>query len=461
MKTYNEFLQSKLQLEASGGLEPLWLPEFLFDFQRFLVDWALRKGRAALYADTGLGKTPMQLVWAENIVRHTNLPVLVLTPLAVTNQTVREGAKFGIEVRRSPDGEVHPGINVTNYERLHYYHATEFAGIVCDESGILKSFTGETRKAITEFCRVIPYRLLCTATPAPNDFFELGTSSEALGYLGFMDMLARFFKNARNNASMNAGYGRHGGAGGSPQWRFRGHAEKPFWRWVCSWARALQKPSQLGFEDGRFNLPPLVETEYVVRANKTREGFLFSVPAVGLDEEREERRRTLTERCELMATLVNGTAQPAVCWCHLNDEADRAERLIPDAVQVSGRDSDDEKEAKFEAFTTGQTRVLVTKPKIGAWGMNWQHCAHMVTFTGHSFEQHYQSIRRFWRFGQTREVRVDHILSDGEQRVLANLKRKMSQAETLFAKLAQHISDEMHIARGRAFTVDERIPSWL
>jgi hypothetical protein len=331
---------------------------------------------------------------------------------------------------------------------------------VCDESAILKSFGGETRKAITEFMRVIPYRLLCTATPSPNDYFELGTSSEALGYLGFMDMLARFFKNARNNASMNAGYGRHGG-GSQPQWRFRGHAEKPFWRWVCSWARALQKPSQLGFDDGPFNLPPLVEQEHIVRANRPREGFLFSIPAIGLDEEREERRRTLTERCEMAAALVNDTGKPAVCWGHLNDEADLMAKLIPDAVQVSGRDDDDSKEEKFEAFTTGKVRVMVTKPVIGAWGLNWQHCAHMVTFSGHSFEQYYQSIRRFWRFGQTHKVHVDHILSDGEQRVLANLKRKAKQAEKLFAELTEHITEEMSVARDRTFTVEERMPSWL
>lgn len=399
--------------------------------------------------------TPMQLVWAENVVRKTNRPVLILTPLAVASQTVREGEKFSIAAQRSPAGEVHPGINVVNYERLHYFTATDFSGVVCDESAILKSFTGETRAAVTEFMRQIPYRLLCTATPSPNDFHELGTSSEALGYLGFMDMLCRFFKNARNTASI----GRMNTS--APQWCFRGHAEKPFWRWVCSWARALQRPSQLGFDDGPFKLPPLVEQEHIVRAQKPREGFLFSVPAIGLAEEREERRRTIGERCEMAAALVNGTGRPAAVWCHLNDEADLCEQLIPDAVQVSGRDDDDTKEAKFEMFTTGKARVLVTKPKIGAWGMNWQHCAHMVTFTGHSFEQHYQSIRRFWRFGQKQSVHVDHILSDGEQRVVANLKRKAEQAEKLFAELTEHITDEMHVARDRTFTVTEQMPSWL
>lgn len=452
---YDKFLLGKAQIENSGGFEPIWIPDFLFDFQRDLVGWALRKGRAALFEDTGLGKTPQQLVWAENVVRKTNKPVLILTPLAVSGQTVREGEKFGIEVVRSRDGSVHHGINITNYQQLHRFNSTDFAGVVCDESGILKSFDGTTRKAITEFMRQIPYRLLCTATPSPNDYFELGTSSEALGYLGFMDMLVRFFKNARNNVAMRDCNG------GSTQWVFRGHAEKPFWRWVVSWARAVRMPSDMGYNDGGFKLPPLKENEHVVKAAKPREGFLFSIPAIGLDEEREERRRTLVERCEMAAALVNGTGQPAVCWGHLNDEADLMAKLIPDSVQVSGKDSDDSKEEKFEAFARGQVRVMVTKPIIGAWGLNWQHCAHTTAFAGHSFEQYYQSIRRFWRYGQKQEVVVDHILSDGEHRVLQNLHRKAEQANRLFSELTQHINEELAIARDRQFTQQERMPSWL
>lgn len=459
MSDYAAFLAGKVQSESNGGFEPVWMPDFLFPFQRELTTWALRKGRAALFEGCGMGKTPQQLVWAENVVRKTGGRVLVLTPLAVAAQTVQEGSKFGIEVRRSSGEAVRGGICVTNYERLHHFTATDFSGVVCDESGILKSFDGVTRRAISEFMRVVPYRLLCTATPSPNDYFELGTSSEALGYLGFVDMLNRFFKNDRNNSAMNSGFAKQGRT--APQWRFRGHAEKPFWRWVVSWARALEKPSDMGFDNGAFNLPPLTEREHIVKANKPREGFLFSVPAVGLAEEREERRRTIRERCELVASLVSDTGQPCVCWCHLNDEADLVEELIPDAVQVSGKDPDDEKEEKFTAFTNGKIRVLVTKPVIGAWGLNWQHCAHMTSFAGHSFEQYYQSVRRFWRFGQTREVVVDHVLSDGEDRVLANLQRKQRQAEKLFAELARHVSEELGISRDRQFTQEERMPSWL
>jgi len=456
---YAEFIGDKTQMDGGCGFEPLWLPDFLFDFQRSLVEWALRKGRAALFEDCGLGKTPQQLVWAENVVRKTNRPVLVLTPLAVSHQTIRESEKFGIEATRTRDGTVHSGINVTNYERLHYFDPSDFAAVVLDESSILKSFDGTTRKLVTDFMRTVPYRLLCTATAAPNDYVELGTSAEALGHLGFMDMLARFFKNNRNNSATVRAWASQGG--GQPQWRFKGHAERPFWRWVTSWARAIRKPSDLGFDDGRFRLPSLVEREHVIAASKPREGFLFSVPAVGLSEEREERRRTLAERCEKVAQVVDGS-DSSVSWCHLNAEGDMLAKVIRGAVQVSGRDSDDEKEEKFLAFASGEIRALVTKPVIGAWGLNWQHCAHMTTFSGHSFEQYYQSIRRLWRFGQTREVTVDLVLSDGEMRVSANLRRKAAQSEKMFAEITRHMQDELNIARDDTkYDTAEEVPAWL
>jgi hypothetical protein len=452
---YRAFVESKEHRASETGFAPEWMPDALFDFQRALVEWAQRKGRAAIFADCGLGKTPMQLTWAQNVVRRENRPVLVIAPLAVSAQTIREGAKFGIEVRRAGHADTCACVYVTNYERLHQVDVTAYAGVVCDESSILKAFDGETRRAVTTFLRKVPYRLLCTATAAPNDYVELGTSSEALGYLGFMDMLARFFQNNRNNSATNRVND------SAAQWRFRGHAERPFWRWVCSWARCLRRPSDLGFDDSRFALPELVEREHVVAASKLREGMLFAMPAVGLQEEREERRRTLRERCETAARLVADTGQPAVCWAHLNDEADLIERLVPDAVQVSGRDSDEEKEAKFEAFASGAARVLVTKPVIGAWGLNWQHCAHMVTFASHSFEQHYQSVRRFWRFGQERPVVVDHVISDGEGRVLKNLQRKAERADHMFAEIVRHMRDELVLAKPREFSMREELPSWL
>lgn len=453
--SYADFLERKTQLAHQDGFEPLWLPDWLFDFQSFLTAWAIRHGRGALLEDCGLGKTPQELVWAQNVQLHTQRPVLILTPLGVVSQFIREGEKFGIECARAKQGKARASIELANYERLHQLEPSDYAGVVCDEASVLKAFDGKTRAAVTRFLRKVPYRLLATATAAPNDFVELGTLSEALGNLGYIDMLTRFFKNARNNVSQNRDHGRQ------VQWRFRGHAEQPFWRWVCSWARSLRKPSDLGFDDSAFALPALQEREHVVKAKRLRDGLLFSLPAVGLGEEREERRRTLAERCEMAAELVNHTGRPAVAWCQLNDEGDLLERMIPDAVQVSGKDSDEAKEEKCEAFATGGARVLVTKPVIGAWGLNWQHCAHMTSFGSHSFEQYYQSVRRFWRFGQTRPVVVDHVLSEGEQYVIDNLRRKQRQADRLFAALIEHMRDELRIENAQAFPLEEKLPSWL
>lgn len=459
--TYAAFLERKSQLDGNHGFEPLWMPDWLFDFQRSLVEWALRKGRAAVFADCGLGKTPTQLVWAENVVRYTNRPVLVLTPLAVAAQTVQEGAKFGIEVRRTQNVSG-AGIYVTNYERLHHYDPADFAGVVCDESSCLKNFDGKTKAAVTEFMRTLPYRLLCTATAAPNDYVELGTSSEALGYLGHLDMLNRFFVN-QNNTSDTKGRWRGMSAPRAyeqKQWRFKGHAEQPFWRWVCSWARAIRKPSDLGFDDAKFALPDLVEREHIVKARAPREDPIFQFDR-GLAVQRKERRHTLEERCERAAKLVKKTGQPAVCWAHLNDEADRLEALIPDAVQVSGKDSDGSKEEKFTAFASGQARVMVIKPVVGAWGLNWQHCAHVVVFASYSFEQYYQCIRRCWRFGQKRPVVVDHVVSDGEGDVLAARQRKAAQTDVMFGELLRHMREGMGVARSAYGNKHEEVPPWL
>jgi hypothetical protein len=455
MTTYDEFLQGKLQGGADSGFAPVWMPPFLFDFQSALVEWAIRKGRAAILADCGLGKTPMELVWAENVVRYTGGKVLLLTALAVSPQIVMEAEKFGVRVTRSHDGTAHPGITVTNYERLHLFNPADFAGCVCDESSILKSFDGSRRQEITVFMRKIAYRLLATATAAPNDFIELGTSAEALGYMGYMDMLNRFFKNDLNNSAT----GRMRGE--VIKWRLKGHAELPFWRWVCSWARALRRPSDLGFDDSRFILPCLVEVEHLVEANQIAEGMLFALPAVGLKEQRDERRRTVQERCERVAELVNGTGQPALVWCHLNEEGDLLDKLIPDAVQVSGKDSDETKEDRMLAFAQGGARVLVTKPKIGAWGLNFQHCNHVTFFPSHSFEQYYQGVRRCWRFGQQREVTVDIVTTEGERGVLRNLQRKATQADKMFSNLVTEMAAAQGIATGTTFHKQMEVPTWL
>lgn len=453
---YNAYLASKSQSERGDGPRDCQLPSFLFDYQAHLVRWALERGRAALFADCGLGKTPMLLAWSDAICRHTNGNVLVLTPIAVAGQMVREAEKFGIEARRSFAGEVHRGITITNYERLHMFRPEDFAGVVCDESSILKNFNGARKGEITAFMRKVRYRLLDTATAAPNDFVELGTSSEALGYLGYMDMLNKFFKNDLNNSAS----GRMRGE--VIKWRLKGHAEGPFWRWVTSWARAMRKPSDLGFDDARLILPPLTQNEHIVEARTLADGMLFALPAAGLKEQREERRRTVEERCEKLAGLVSGTGQPALVWCHLNDEGDLLEEMLgADCVQVSGSDSDERKEEKFNAFSDGQARVLVTKPKIGAWGLNFQHCAHVAMFPSHSYEQYYQSIRRCWRFGQTRPVHVDIVASDGESGVLKNMTRKAEQADRMFANLVAEMNNAVSITRANNFTNKEVLPSWL
>jgi len=456
MTSYDQFLSGKTHVGAKHGFDPVFIPDKLFDFQTLLVDWAVRRGRCAIFADCGLGKTAMQLAWAENVVRKTCKPVLVLTPLAVAAQTIREGDKFGIECVRSHDGKFQSGarVVVTNYQRLHYFNKDDFAGVVCDESSILKNFDGATKSAVTDFMRKIPYRLLCTATAAPNDYIELGTSSEAIGELGFQDMLGRFFKKQGPTTSRSDEH-RAG------VYRFRGHAERDFWRWVCSWARAVRMPSDVGCENGRFILPEIITREHVVKAREKRDGMLFDLPAMSLEEQREERRRTIVERCELVSSLVSGTGKPAVVWCHLNDESKMLARMVNGAVEVSGDDADEEKEAAFESFASGETRVIITKPTIAGFGLNWQHCAHETFFPSHSFEQWYQAIRRCWRFGQANRVTIDVVASEGEAGVVSNLQRKADAAESMFQNLVSLINDELRIEHSKTGQIKTQLPKWL
>ena len=468
MTPYAAFLDAKTQAHSDSGFAPVWMPEFLFDFQAALVEWSIRKGRAAIFADCGLGKTPMQLVWAENVARHTNRRVLIVTPLAVAWQTIEEADKFGMEAHYSKDGRLPTsGLVVTNYERLHLFDSGDFAGLVCDESSAIKSFDGVRRAEVTDFARKMNYRLLATATAAPNDYIELGTSSEALGYLGHMDMLGRFFVNDDHTQQARVRQFRWktkekqaAFIEGRSGFRFKGHAEEAFWRWVASWARAMRRPSDLGFSDDGFSLPPLRHRLHVVQSNSKPEGVLFDLPAIGIREEREELRRTLVERCETTASLV-GHDEPAVVWCHLNEEGDRLARLIPGAVQVSGSDPVDAKEEAFHAFSKGDIRVLVTKPRIGGFGLNWQHVAHMTFFPSHSYEQYYQAVRRSWRFGQKREVLVDVVTTEGGRNALENLQRKADQADRMFDRLVRHMGDALHIQRAVEHTTKVEVPSWL
>lgn len=477
MTAYEQFLASKTHSGRPTGFPVKSLPDWLFDFQQSLVEWSLWRGRAAMFADCGMGKTPMQLVWSDAILRHANKNVLILTPLAVGPQTVKEGQKFGITAIRSRDGALpsSPGIVVTNYEQLHKFSPSDFVGVVCDESSILKHFSGATQKQVTRFLAKVPYRLLCTATAAPNDYIELGTSSEALGELGYSDMLTRFFIQSENLPHRmqevkdwrTSQQGNHFAklayrvSQQINQWRLKGHAEMHFWRWVCSWARACRKPSDLGaFDDARFVLPELNERDHIFEPKRPADGMLFTVPAFGLKEERDERRRTLTERCEYVAELVKHD-EPAVVWCHLNAEGDLLHKLMPNAVQVKGANTDDEKEEAYRSFQSGETRVLIIKPKIGAFGLNWQHCAHVVTFATHSYEQYYQAVRRCWRFGQTRPVTVDVVATVGEQNVRDNMRHKAEQASKMFDHLVSHMHDAMTVKAAHYEVAKVEVPTWL
>jgi hypothetical protein len=464
MSDYAQFLEAKSQSRNDYGFDPGSLPTFLFDFQADLVTWALRKGRSAILADCGLGKGPMALVWADRVARHTGKSVLILTPLAVAFQMQTEAEKFGIDAKRSVAGEITARIVILNYERLSYVSPDQFGGVVCDESSILKSFDGAMRNAITAFMRKVEYRLLDSATAAPNDYIELGTSSEALGYLGHMDMLGRFFKNDQNTIKpmvyRDRGKGNFQKLDDAAKWRFKGHAEIPFWQWVCSWARAVRRPSDLGYSDEGFILPALIERDHLIDVESLPDGYLFALPAVGLKEQRDERRRSITERCEKVAELVD-TKEQALVWCHLNDEGDLLDSLIPDAIEVSGADSDEAKEEAFISFAKGDTRVLVTKPKIGAWGLNFQNCAHVTFFPSHSYEQYYQGVRRCWRYGQKRSVTVDIVTTEGEKSVLKNLQRKATAADRMFSNLVAEMNRASGVDRSVDFTQQEKIPLWL
>lgn len=453
-KEYNKFIYDKTHLKYEKGFEPLFMPDFLFDFQKEMTEWNIIKGRSAMFEDCGLGKTPQFLVWAQNVVMHTNKPVIILTPLSVAQQVVREGEKFGIECEYSKDGKYKKDIVVTNYERLHYFDKNDFDGLVCDESSILKNFAGQRRKQITEFIKKIKYRILSTATAAPNDYIELGTSSEALGVMGYMDMLNMFFKNDQNNSSTGRHYGK------MVQWRLKKPAEMVFWRWITSWAKAIRKPSDLGFDDGNFILPELIENQHVIEATIRRPGEMFIRPAIGLKEQRDELRVTIKQRCEKVAELVDHK-KPFLIWCHLNDEGDLLEKLIPNAIQVAGKHSDDEKEKRLNAFSNGEVQGMITKPKIAGFGMNWQHCAHMTFFPSNSYEQYYQGVRRCWRFGQENSVKVDMITTPGMETILNNLQNKSKAADKMFENLINQMNNSLKIDTNNNPTKEIKGPKWL
>lgn len=429
---YHEFLQRKAFLDVPTGMaDPPQLIADLFPYQADIVRWALRRGRAALFAGTGLGKTLMELAWADAVATLTGKPVLIFTPLAVAPQFVAEAARFGLPcARASAQSDIGAGVYVCNYDKLHLFDMAVFGGVVLDESSVLKAYDGKTRTALIDQCRFIPFRLAATATPAPNDFMELGNHAEFLGVMSYVEMLAMFFT--------------HDG-GDTSKWRLKGHAQSEFWHWMCSWAVMLTKPSDLGYSDELHALPPLLTHQHTVPveyAPDIETGLLFPVEAKTMGERLAARRSTIDGRVAAAADLVNGNSRPWVVWCNLNAEGDALRRSIPYSVEVAGSDSDEAKEAKLAAFARGETRVLITKPSICGWGMNWQHCAD-TCFVGlnDSFEQVFQAVRRFWRFGQTKPVNVHFIAAEIEGAVVSNIRRKEADAARMAASMVAHMAD--------------------
>ena len=413
-RSYKDFLSDKLKKDHGCGIDHGSLNENLFPFQKDIVSWSLKKGMSSIFADCGLGKTIMELAWAEQIPGR----VLIVAPLAVGIQTQHEGDKFGVKATYCRDDDDRHQIAITNYEMLHNFDLNEFHGIVLDESSILKSFTGKVRNQIINGVQHIPYRLAATATPSPNDLMEIGNHSEFVSNYSMAEMLATYFV--------------HDG-GETQKWRLKGHAKNDFWQWMCSWACYIRKPSDIGHTDSAFVLPQLKTHHVTVEDVDNDTDLLFAMPASTLSERQQARKRTIQDRVNATAQLCNGDANQWLVWCNLNAENDALAKAIPDAVTVKGSDSIDKKTKALMGFTDGSVRVLVTKPSIAGFGMNWQHCNNMV-FTGlsDSYEQFYQAVRRSWRFGQKKQVNVYVVTADTEGAVVSNIKRKEASADMMY-----------------------------
>jgi DNA modification methylase len=441
---YDQFVASKRRHEIATGHRPRDLNNNLFDFQHAIVSWAVRRGRAAIFADTGLGKTLMQLSWADEVASHAKGPVLILAPLAVSEQTIDQGKTFGIEVKRIPHGGSpdSSGVWITNYERMESIDFDSLHGIVLDESSILKAHDGKTRTRIISAAQGIPYRLSCTATPSPNDFEELGNQCEFLGVMSRTEMLATYFVND---------------TGDTGTWRLKGWGASKFWEWMGTWAVVLRNPSDIGFDGSRYILPDPQYIEHVIESESLGND-LFSRPAQTMTERRQAQRASIEARCKSLAEVVNTeSSEPWLIWCHLNDEADLLQSLIPGSVNVQGSDSAEYKADQMMSFSRGDLRVLISKPKICGFGMNWQHCARMA-FVGldDSFEKFYQAVRRCHRFGQKRSVHVHIFTAENEGQILLNLKRKESQHQEMSANMIDHMKDIMnHELSGQKKITDE------
>ena len=434
--TYEQFLQTKKHSIGEFGFKPTFFPDIAFDFQKYAIEKSVNKGRIGVFFDTGLGKTLIQLSIAYNVVRHTNKRILVLTPLAVAFQFIIEANKIGIDdIEYSKDGKFTKKIVLCNYERLHYFEPNDFDCVILDESSILKNFDGKIKNQINTFIKKVKYRFLSTATPSPNDFIELGTSSEALGYMGYMDMLTKFFKNNQNSVDSN---NRNIGE----KFYIKPHAEKDFFAWVNQWSIMCKMPSDLGFSDEGYILPKLIVNDHVVK-NQSLIGVngqiqMFTPIAKSMTEVRHEQKQTERQRCELAIELASG--KTSVYWCNTNNESAILKSLDKDAVEIIGSQSIEKKEEILLAFASGQIKRLITKAKMTGMGLNWQHCNHSVFFPTWSYEQYYQSIRRFYRFGQKRDVTIDRITSDGQTRVIDAIQQKTEKAIELHTNLTVNVN---------------------
>jgi hypothetical protein len=455
MSDYLKFLAAKRHSSQNFGINPNFMPDQMFDYQKYIAEYLIVKGRGAGYLDTGRGKTIIELVKAVNYVRHTNRPVLIATPLAVAFQFIREAEKFQIDdIEYSKDGKFKSKIVVTNYQRLHHFNPNDFDCVICDESSCLKDEDAATTNIVTAFLKKVKYRSLFTATPAPNDYTELGTSSEALGYMGFTDMLTKFFKNNEDTISpQNIG----------TKWRLKSHAEKAFFEWVSTWSISMRKPSDLGFSDGGHELPELEINYNWVKNEKPLvvkgQYQMFNIVARTNYEILAERRATIENRCEKAVELANGK-DVSVYWCNLNPEGDLLEKLDSSAVQIKGGMKIDRKEEILLAFLKGDIKKLITKPSMTAWGLNWQHCGHATVFPNFSYEQWYQLIRRFWRYGRTEKVVIDAVLSDGQKRVLDAILAKTAKADTQFTMLNANINRDYQVKK-TAFDKKIQLPSFI
>jgi hypothetical protein len=453
---YAEFVKAKKHSTGSYGFTPTWMPSDAFDFQEAIIEKAVVKGRIGIFADTGLGKTAIQLAIAHNIVLNKNGRVLILTPLAVAFQFVKEAERIGVDgVTHSKDGTLTSKIVVCNYERLHLLNPDDFVCVMLDESSILKNFAGKTRDQIVAFIKRVPYRYLSTATPSPNDFIELGNSAEALGYMGYMDMLTKFFKSNQNSVDSN---NRNIGE----KFYLKPHAERDFFAWVNQWSIMVKRPSDLGFSNEGYDLPALHVRKHMVKNSNTwcidGQDSLFAMPAKSMTEVREEQKLTVKERCEQAIQLASG--KTSVYWCNLNEESALLKTLDRDAVEIVGGMSIDKKEEILVAFANGEISRLITKAKMTSMGLNWQHCNHTVFFPTWSYEQYYQAIRRFWRFGQKSEVTCDMVISEGQERVMEALEQKTGKAIQLYENLvAAANQDFSHVTK--EFNQSVKLPGFL